>query len=218
MSNAPTVPSSSKPCSLSGRQAPFSAVVRQRHPAVSCGRCSSDESGATAVEFAMIAPVLLAALFGIIEFGLVLAADIVLKNATQDAARMGRTGFVSAGSTQDETVRAVVRDRAGALLDADKLTIESLAYSGFDTLKKPEPYVDANGNGKRDDGENYTDVNGNGKWDADQGTLGYGGTSEVVVYTVTYPWQFFTPLIGELVGTDGTLTLTATAVVQNEPY
>jgi Flp pilus assembly protein TadG len=203
MSDAPTVLSSSSPCRLQ--------VVPDAHRA-------ADESGATAIEFAMIAPVLLAALFGIVEFGLALAADIVLKNATQDAARMGRTGFVSAGSTQDETVRTIVRDRAGAFMDADRLTIESLAYSGFDTLRKPEPFVDANGNGVRDDGENFTDVNGNGKWDADQGTLGYGGTSEVVVYTVTYPWQFLTPLIGDLVGTDGTLTLKATAVVQNEPY
>lgn len=218
MSDAPTVLSSKSHCSLPGQQAPFLPAVRQRG-LVACGaRCASDEAGATAVEFAMIAPVLLAMLFGIVEFGLVFAADIVLKDATQDAARTGRTGFVTADSSQDATVRAIVRKRAGVLMDADKLTIESLAYSGFDTLKKPEPYVDANGNGKRDDGENFTDVNGNGVWDADQGALGYGGTSEVVLYTVTYPWQFFTPLIGDLIGKDGTLTLKATAVVQNEPY
>ena len=180
-------------------------------------RFAADTRGATAVEFAMIAPVLLAMLFGIIEFGLVLAADIVLKDATQDAARTGRTGFVAEDSSQDQTIRAIVRDRAGVLLDADKITIESRSYEGFDKLKKPEPFVDANGNGKRDNGENFTDVNGNGKWDADQGASGYGGTNEVVLYTITYPWRFFTPLIGDLVGTNGTLTLQATAVVQNEP-
>lgn len=203
-----------------------SAVVRVRQAAsaplrrvlVPARRCAANDRGATAVEFAMIAPVLLAMLFGIVEFGLVLAADIVLKDATQDAARTGRTGFVTTDTTQDETVRGLLRKRAGVLMDADKLTIESLAYSGFDNLKKPEPFVDANGNGKRDDGENFTDVNGNGVWDADQGALGYGGTSEVVLYTVTYPWKFFTPLIGNLISKDGTITLKATAVVQNEPY
>jgi hypothetical protein len=104
-------------------------------------------------------------------------------------------------------------------LDADKISIKSLSYSGFDTLKRPEPFVDANGNGVRDDGENFTDVNGNGIWDEDQGLSGYGGTSEVVLYTVSYPWSFFTPLIGDVVeATNGVVTLTATAVVQNEPY
>jgi hypothetical protein len=180
---------------------------------------ASQDRGTTAVEFAMIAPVLLLTLMGIIEFGFMWTADIVLKDATQDAARTGRTGFVSENATQDATVRAIVRSRASVILDADKISIKSLSYSGFDTLKKPEPFVDANGNGVRDDGENFTDVNGNGIWDEDQGLSGYGGTSEVVLYTVSYPWSFFTPLIGDVVeATNGVVTLTATAVVQNEPY
>lgn len=178
----------------------------------------SNVSGATAVEFAMVAPVLMLILTGIVEFGLVLAADIVLKNATSDASRTGRTGFSAQDSTQDATVRRMIRSEAGVLMDADRITIESAAYSGFDALKKPEPFVDANKNGRRDNGENFTDVNGNGVYDIDQGRSGYGGTSEVVVYTVSYPWRFFTPIIGRMVGTDGVLTLTATAVVQNEPY
>lgn len=178
----------------------------------------SNVSGATAVEFAMVAPVLMLLLTGIVECGLVLAADIVLKNATSDASRTGRTGFTALDSTQDATVRRMIRNEAGVLMDADRITIESTAYSGFDTLKKPEPFIDANKNGKRDDGENFTDVNGNGVYDLDQGRSGYGGTNEVVLYTVSYPWRFFTPLIGRMVGTDGVLTLTATAVVQNEPY
>ena len=181
-------------------------------------RLASERSGATAVEFAIVSPVLLLFMFGIVEFGLAFAADITLRNATQSAARTGRTGFVAENATQDATVRAIIRRRAGVLMDPDKLTITSISYSGFDTLKKPEPFEDKNGNGKRDSGESYTDVNGNGKWDADQGRTGYGGTNEVVLYTVTYPWKFVTPLIGKLVGKDGELTLSATAVVQNEPY
>lgn len=181
-------------------------------------RCISNDAGATAVEFAIVAPILMLILFGIIEFGLIFAADILLKNATYDASRAGRTGFVAENSTQDAMVRAILRNEAGVLMDADKITIESAAYTGFDTLKKPEPFIDANGNGKRDDGENFTDVNGNGVYDTDQGRAGYGGTSEVVLYTVSYPWRLFTPLVGRLVGTDGVLALTATAVVQNEPY
>lgn len=178
----------------------------------------ADERGVTAVEFAMVVPVLLLLLSGIIETGLVFTADIILKNATYEAARTGRTGFVAANTTQDITVKAIIRDKASVMMDAASIAIDSRSYSGFDTLKKPEPFVDANANGVYDDGENFIDVNENGVWDADQGALGYGGANEVVLYTVTYPWHFFTPLMGTILGKDGVLNLTATAVVQNEPY
>jgi Flp pilus assembly pilin Flp len=179
---------------------------------------SSSEDGTAAVEFALIAPVLVFLTFAVIESGLVYAADITLKNATSEAARTGRTGFVADGSTQDETVKRKILSLAGVLMDPDKIVITSLSYKDFNNLKKPEPFTDKNGNGRRDDGENYTDVNGNGKYDLDQGANGYGGTAQVVVYTATYPWTFHTPLIGRVVGNNGTIDLTATAVVQNEPY
>jgi Flp pilus assembly pilin Flp len=181
-------------------------------------RFRSSNDGATAVEFAIIAPVLIFLTFAIVESGIAFAADILLKNATYDAARTGRTGFISQDATQDATVKQKIRSQVGVLMDADKLVITSLSYKGFDALKKPEPFIDKNGNGVRDDGENFTDVNGNGVYDKDQGASGYGGTAQVVLYTVMYPWTFHTPVLKEIVGNNGTIELTATAVVQNEPY
>lgn len=134
------------------------------------------KDGATAVEFALIAPALLFLTFAIVESGIAFAADIVLKNATYDAARTGRTGFVSEDSTQDATVKQKIRSQAGMIMDIDKLVITSLSYKSFDVLKKPEPFIDKNKNGVRDNGENFTDVNGNGKYDLDQGANGYGGS------------------------------------------
>lgn len=181
-------------------------------------RFTLSNDGATAVEFAFIAPALIFLTFAIIEAGMAFGADIVLKNATYDAARLGRTGFVADGSTQDSTVKQKIKNQASVIMDVDKLVITSLSYKGFDVLKKPEPFTDKNGNGIRDDGENFTDVNGNGVYDKDQGANGYGGTAQVVLYTVTYPWTFRTPGLKELVGNNGTVLLSATAVVQNEPY
>ena len=178
----------------------------------------ASKSGATAIEFALIAPILLTLIMGIIETGLVFAADILLKNATHTAARTGRTGFVAADSTREATVITIIKRQADLLMDPAKLTISSKAYAEFAGVRTPEPFIDANGNGKRDDGENYTDVNGNGKYDLDRGKSGLGGASQVVLYTVTYPWSFFTPMIGNLLTRDGVLMLRATAVVQNEPY
>lgn len=181
-------------------------------------RFNSACDGATAVEFALVAPTLIFLTFAIVESGIAFAADIVLKNATYDAARLGRTGFVDGESTQDLSVKQKIKDQASIIMDVDKLVITSLSYKGFDVLKKPEPFTDKNNNGARDDGENFTDVNGNGIYDKDQGANGYGGTAQVVLYTVTYPWTFRTPVLKQIVGNNGTVQLTATAVVQNEPY
>ena len=47
------------------------------------------ESGASAVEFALLLPVLMLILFGIIEFGLALHRQAVLTNASREGARLG---------------------------------------------------------------------------------------------------------------------------------
>lgn len=166
----------------------------------------------------MVAPILFMLTLGTIEMGICFAADILLRNATSAAARIGRTGYVADATTRDAMVRDLIGRQSGPLMDASKLVIDSKVYAGFDQIGKPEPYIDVNGNGRRDDGETFTDVNGNGRWDADRGANGLGGSSQIVIYTVTYPWSFFTPLIGRLMSSTGTIDLTATAVIQNEPY
>ena len=47
------------------------------------------ESGASAVEFALLLPVLMLILFGIIEFGLALHRQSILTNASREGARLG---------------------------------------------------------------------------------------------------------------------------------
>ena len=47
------------------------------------------ESGASAVEFALLLPVLMLILFGIIEFGFALYKQAVLTNASREGARLG---------------------------------------------------------------------------------------------------------------------------------
>jgi Flp pilus assembly protein TadG len=47
------------------------------------------EKGASAVEFALVLPVLMLVLFGIIEFGFILYDKAVITNASREAARKG---------------------------------------------------------------------------------------------------------------------------------
>ncbi len=52
-------------------------------------RSPRDERGAVAVEMALITPILVMFVFGIIQFGIVFAQKLALSNAAREAARAG---------------------------------------------------------------------------------------------------------------------------------
>ena len=89
---------------------------------------------------------------------------------------------------------------------------------GFRDARGQHRCIDTDHDGRYDTGETYTDVNGNGHWDADMAAQGYGDANDIVVYTVTYPWKINTPMVSQFFSNDGELTLSASAVVKNEPY
>ncbi len=57
------------------------------------------ESGASAVEFALLLPVLMMILFGIIEFGFALYQQAILTNASREGARLGIVQAIPAITT-----------------------------------------------------------------------------------------------------------------------
>jgi Flp pilus assembly protein TadG len=181
-------------------------------------RFQKAQSGVTAVEFAVIAPVTMLLLCGIVEFAVIMMVYNVMEGATAVSSRLGKTGYTEAGLTRQKTILDAITNRAGTLLDPLKLTVTSKFYKQYDQINDPEPFIDANGNGSYNAGETYTDINGNGQWDADMGASGYGSAGDVVVYSVSYPWSVTTPVISGLIATNGIFTITTHAVVKNEPY
>jgi hypothetical protein len=142
-----------------------------------------------------------------------------MEGATAISSRLGKTGYTGQGLTRQQTIINAITTRAGTLINPQQLVVTSKFYKQFDQIGDPEPYIDANGNGSRDNGESYTDINGSGQWDADMGSSGYGSAGDVVVYTITYPWPITTPLMRPLIGDgQGHLNITTHAVVKNEPY
>lgn len=186
----------------------------------------SDRNGVTAMEFAFVAPVLVLFMMGTIEASLLMFVQNILESATFNASRLGKTGYATPGETREDTIRAMIDDRAQGLLDADLIDIDAMAYGGgFGNIDQPEPFTDSNGNGVKDPAEPYIDSNGNGSWDADMGLAGLGVAGDVVVYTVRYPWELITPIASAFFGDDDLdaddppiITLTARAVVRNEPF
>lgn len=178
--------------------------------------------GAAALEFAMVVPVFLLVMFGIIEFSVIMFTKSVMEGATSVTSRLGKTGYTEAGQTREEMLIALLEEQIGGILDPEKIEIESLVYENFSDIAQPEPLItDVNGNGDYDaaDGDTYQDINGNGAWDADLGEAGLGKAGDIVVYKVHYPWSVKTPVMSTFLADDnGNYPLDVSVVVRNEPY
>ena len=170
--------------------------------------------GNAAVEFALVAPLMITTFVAVMEIGMVLGVQAMMEGAVRYAARFGVTG-------QNDTERLqiigdIIADRTIGLVDLDDATVDILTYGSFDDIGAPEPFVDAAPfNGVYDSGESYTDINGNGQWDPDQGKKSAGGASEVVLYRILYTAPTLTGLVDHLVGG---ILLSASIAVRNEPY
>ena len=146
--------------------------------------------GASIVEFAIILPVFLLLILGIIEFSLVMFISSVIEGATNNVARLNKTGF-ERSTNPDETARK----------NEDLARIRDLILSRGYNIIRPE----------------NLDVIIVPSGGSDANTL--GGSGEMVTYQTTYRWNIITPFFAEMIG-DGTgdMTMTTQVVVINEPY
>lgn len=174
-------------------------------------RLPTDCRGMTIVEFAIVMPVFLLMVMGMLDLGQLFYARALLNGAVEEAARSSslETGDTSAA---DARVAELVAHIAPESIVSSLRT----SYRGFEDIGRPEQWDDADGDGTCNDGEAFTDENGSGDWDEDIGTDDNGGASDVVIYTVsmTYDRLFKVPMLG---GEDA-ITLVASSVKKNQPF
>jgi len=155
------------------------------------------ERGTAAVEMALITPVFFLLLIGTTEICLLETGQQLLENATYNASRLASTGYTTNGSTQAQTVNQLLFNELqsfGSFFNTSQVTITAIAYNSFSNA-------------------------GTGT----SGTNGMGAPQQIVVYTVTYPWKLFTPMMGLIIGHQDVngnwiVNLTSQIVVRNEPY
>ncbi|MCJ1961856.1 TadE/TadG family type IV pilus assembly protein [Novosphingobium mangrovi (ex Hu et al. 2023)] len=175
---------------------------------------AQDRRGVAAVEFALVAPVMLLTIFGLFDLGYNVYTAEQLEGSIQKAARDSTIeGAAGRTSQLDERVREAVH----AIAPAAELTFERTAYASFSDIGAPEDFTDVNGDGTCNAGEPFEDANGNGAWDASQGTRGQGSARDAVLYEVevTYPRPF---PVTALLGMGDTFTMRARTVLRNQPY
>lgn len=165
-------------------------------------RSRRDNRGSAAMEFAFVAPVFFMILLGIIEGGVMFFGQAALMNATQDAARLIRTGQAQ-GSIDQATFTQDVCNGIKALLSCANLQVDVQNYpSGF-TASQASP----------------TDSSGNLL--TGQNRYNTGSPCDVVIVRAFYKYTIVTPLLTPFLGGSGSSNfnwLTAAAAFRNEPY
>ena len=176
-------------------------------------RWRRDKSGATAVEFAIVAMPFVLLLFGIMSVCLYYFANFSIENATWQAARAMRTGQLQqsqgayAGMVTNEDRKKAFKkafcDRVPLFLDCNtKVVVIVQSSTGFGGIIQPNCAT------------NGVMIN--------QATAAFntGAASSVVLVTVCYPWDFGGKLpffkLGNL--QDGALLMQASAAFRTEPY
>lgn len=175
---------------------------------------AGDERGVSAIEFGLLAPVLMMALMGVFDTAYDMYMGALLDGAIQDAARDSTLEKASLNTASiDAQVTKVIQDIAPNAT----LTFSRKSYRSFSATGKPEDFTDTNKNKKCDANEPYEDFNDNSRWDTDQGQTGMGGARDVVRYTVavTYPRPFG---VAGFLGLPSTYTMTSDAALANQPW
>lgn len=177
-----------------------------------------DETGATVIEFAMVAPVLGLALLGAFDIGHTLYTRAALEGIVQKTARdsaLESGAGVSAQNALDDKVRAQVR----ALANNAEVTFSRRFYRTFTeaAAARAETWTDTNGNGTCDGSEPYEDANRNNTWDRDGGNEGQGGAKDATLYTVSVSYPRMFPFYN-FAGGSRTTKVTASTILRNQPY
>lgn len=178
-------------------------------------RLRRDRDGVSVVEFAMIAPVLLTMLMGLLDLAFNMYTAQMLQGAIQNAARQST---LEGAAGREAAIDATVTTAVHAIAPNATLNFSRQSYSSFSEAGRPEDYEDQNGNGICDNGELFEDANGNGGWDSDTGTAGFGGARDAVVYNVTVTYERPFPVAALIPGQGSTYTLNSTTILRNQPF
>ena len=97
-----------------------------------CAAVRRDETGASAVEFALVSPLLIILVFGIIQFGIIFAQQLSLSNGARQGARLGVVNKTMCGDIVSQVQQSA--DTIG--LTASNVSVQVELVDGATTTTK----------------------------------------------------------------------------------
>lgn len=156
-------------------------------------------SGATAVEFAFVAPAFFALLYAILQTALVFFAQQVLQTATMQAGRLILTGQAQAQNMSAAQFQQAVCNAATSLFNCAGIYVNVQTFQSFSNVTMLNPIQ-------------------NGKFNAGAMSYSPGASGDIEVVQVFYQWPVYTGPLGFSLSTIGNNNLLiATAAFRNEP-
>lgn len=175
-----------------------------------------DVRGATLVEFAFVAPILVLMLMFLFDTGYYLYARAILSGEIQAAGRASalETATDANRALLDNSVEtAVKRLVGGGTLHFDRLAFKSYGRA----QSRAEAFIDSNGDDICNNDESFDDANRNGVRDADSGVAGQGGAKDVTIYSATLEYDRLFPM-ASLLGWSEQVSITAHTILRNQPF
>jgi Flp pilus assembly protein TadG len=161
-----------------------------------------NNSGASALEFALVSVPFILLVLAVLEVGVVYFANFMLENAVAQGARLVRTGQAQAQNFDAAKFKTEVCKNLSAPIDCAGLMLDVRHFTSFSNADLTNP-LDANGNLRN----NFTYEPGQG--------------GDVVVVRGFYEWDLAAKLPKEIgLGNmnNGDRLLMATAAFRNEPF
>jgi Flp pilus assembly protein TadG len=167
-------------------------------------RFGAARRGATAVEFALVAPALIAMLIAIFETTFFLFAQQTLQNAAVSAGRLILTGQVQNGNMTQSQFASQVCPMVSAMFNCANLMINVQNYSAFSGASTSEPTLTYNPNGTVSN-----------TWSYSPGTPG-----QVMVVQLIYQWPIVAGPFGYVLSNlgNGTTEMMGVSAFRVEPY
>lgn len=169
------------------------------------------------MEFALITPVLLMLILGVFDIGHELYARSIVEGEMQKAARSStlETATPARQAALDQHVREQILRVAGY---GGNVEFTRKAYLDYRAAQaKAEPFLDADHDGRCNNGESYDDWNGNGTRDLEGARNSQGNARDAVIYTVRLTYPRLMPMAG-LLGWSNEVAVSSSTVLRNQPY
>ncbi|MEM9740710.1 MAG: TadE/TadG family type IV pilus assembly protein [Pseudomonadota bacterium] len=164
------------------------------------GQFPQDRRGATAVEFALVAPVALFMVVAIIEYSLFYFKTSFLKHVLYEASRNVQTGEVQDAIDPQALFQTEYCDDATFLIRCEDVFFDVRAAASLGAITFPSATFNASGQPT-----NFV--------------FQPGGPNDITTMRVATPYRFFTPFMQDIFQPDGApAIIVGYSVARNEPF